>query len=128
MNPLVVIQPTSMLLVALGGAIGCMLRFAAVNAVIRLNPSAFPVGTMLVNIVGSLLIGVVLAKYGTEHTVRAFIVTGILGGFTTFSAFSWDTLQLIQRGEFGHAALYIIGSVALSLAAVAGGWHLVRGI
>ncbi len=127
MNPLIVMQPTSMLLVAFGGAIGCMLRFVAINAVSRLNPTAFPLGTMLVNIVGSLLIGVVLAKYGTEHSVRAFVATGVLGGFTTFSAFSWDTLQLIQRGQFSDAALYIFASVAISLAAVAAGWYLARG-
>ena len=128
MNPLTIIQPSSMLLVALGGAIGCMLRFAAVHAIIRLNPTAFPLGTMAVNILGSLLIGVVLARYGTHHSVGAFLVTGVLGGFTTFSAFSWDALQLIQRGQFAQATLYVVASVLISLAAVACGWHVARGV
>ncbi len=126
MNPIHVIHTSSMLLVALGGAMGCMLRFASVQLIARINPSLFPAGTMFVNVLGSLAIGMVLAKYGHEHTVRAFIVTGVLGGFTTFSAFSWDSLQLLQRGEYGQAGLYIIGSVALSLAAVFVGWNLMR--
>lgn len=124
MNPLSVIHTSSMLLVALGGACGCMLRFAAINMVSRINPTQFPLGTMLVNIVGSLLIGVMLAKYGSEHSIRAFFVTGVLGGFTTFSAFSWDMLQLLQRGQWGEAAFYAIGSVAISLAAVAIGFQV----
>lgn len=128
MNPLAVVHPGSIMLVALGGALGCCLRFLAVNAVARLNPTSFPLGTMAVNIVGSLLIGIVLAKYGTEHSARAFIVSGLLGGFTTFSAFSWDAMQLLQRGQFGDAALYILGSVALSLAAVACGWSMMRAV
>ncbi len=125
MNPLSVVQPTSMMLVALGGACGCMARFAAINLVSRWNPSQFPLGTMLVNIVGSLLIGVLLAKYGSEHSVRAFFVTGLLGGFTTFSAFSWDALQLLQR-QPGAAAVYILGSVVLSIAATWIGFSLAK--
>lgn len=126
MNPLYVINPISILLVAFGGALGCILRFVAINMVSRMNPTIFPLGTMLVNIFGSFLIGIVLAKYGAEHSVRAFIVTGVLGGFTTFSAFSWDGLQLLQRGLYADALLYIGGSVILSLAAVAAGWHIAR--
>lgn len=128
MNPLTVIHPASMMFVAAGGACGCMARFAAITAVTRLNPTQFPLGTMLVNILGSLLIGAVLAKYGAEHSVRAFFVTGVLGGFTTFSAFSWDSMQLLQRGHFADAALYIAGSVALSLGAVAAGWYGMKAI
>ena len=128
MNPLAIAQPSSIALVALGGAIGCVLRFVVINAVIRLNATPFPLGTMIVNIVGSLIIGVVLARYGMENSVRAFIATGIIGGFTTFSAFSWDALQLIQRGQMGDAFLYVIGSVLLSLAAVACGWSLARAV
>ncbi len=126
MNPLSVIQPLSILLVALGGAVGCMLRFLAINQISRLNPTAFPLGTMLVNIVGSLLIGVVLAKYGSEHSMRAFFATGLLGGFTTFSAFSWDAMQMIQRGQMMDAGVYILGSVALSLGAVFLGFQVGR--
>lgn len=126
MNPLHVVQPISILLVAAGGAIGCVFRFLATNAVARLNPTVFPLGTMLVNILGSLLIGAVLAKYGNLGNARAFFVTGILGGFTTFSAFSWDAMGLLHRGHYGDAALYIGGSVALSLAAVMFGFTVGR--
>lgn len=126
MNPLTIIQPSSILLVALGGALGCVLRFMAIRAVMLLHSSSFPLGTMLVNILGSLLIGGVLAKYGHEHSVRAFLVTGVLGGFTTFSAFSWDALQLLQRGQVHQALLYITGSVALSVMAVSIGYQWMK--
>ena len=128
MNPLNIVNPSSMLFVALGGGVGCMLRFASIHAIARLNPTAFPLGTMAVNILGSLLIGMVMARYGHDHSVRAFFVTGVLGGYTTFSAYSWDAMQLLQRGQTMEAALYIIGSVALSLVAVFIGWNLVRGM
>lgn len=116
----------SILLVAMGGAIGCVLRFMAINTVARFNPSIFPLGTMVVNIVGSLLIGFALAKYGNLSNARAFFVTGILGGFTTFSAFSWDAMGLLHRQQYGDALLYIGGSVALSLAAVMLGFTFAR--
>lgn len=124
MNPLLVVNPLSLLLVALGGAVGCVLRFMVVNQVIRWNPTMFPLGTMIVNILGSLLIGAVLAMWGREHSTRAFVVTGMLGGFTTFSAFSWDMLRLLQHGLYIDALVYVGGSVLLSLAAVAVGFYL----
>lgn len=128
MNPLHVVQPISILLVAAGGALGCVLRFLSINAIARLNPSIFPLGTMVVNIIGSLLIGIALAKYGHMSNARAFFVTGVLGGYTTFSAFSWDAMGLLHRGHYGDAALYIGGSVALSLAAVMVGFTLARAL
>lgn len=126
MSPLAVVHPMSVFLVAMGGACGCVLRFLAVNQVIRFNPTVFPLGAMVVNVVGSLLIGVVLAKYGSEHSVRAFFVTGLLGGFTTFSAFSWDAMQLMLRGQTPQAIGYVVGSVLLSIAAASLGFYLVR--
>lgn len=126
MNPTAVVNLSSILLVAAGGAVGCVARFLAIRQVVRLNPSNFPLGTMLVNIIGSLLIGYVLGKYGAQHSTRAFFVTGMLGGFTTFSAFSWDALQLVNRGEWGGAALYVGGSVVLSVLAVAIGFQIGR--
>lgn len=128
MNPLHVVQPISILLVAAGGAVGCVLRFLTINAVARLNPTIFPLGTMVVNVIGSMLIGVALAKYGHLGSTRAFLVTGILGGYTTFSAFSWDAMGLLHRGQYGDAVLYIGGSVALSLAAVMLGFTVARGM
>jgi CrcB protein len=126
MNPMNILTLPSILLVAAGGGIGCTLRFLIVKLVIRLNPSAFPLGTMAVNILGSFLIGAMLAKYGMQHSARVFFVTGICGGFTTFSAFSWDALQLLHRGQYGLAVLYIAGSVALCIAATAVGFALAR--
>lgn len=126
MNPLMVLNLSSILLVATGGAVGCTARFLAIKQIIRINPTLFPAGTMVVNIIGSLLIGIMLAKYGAQHSTRVFFVTGVLGGFTTFSAFSWDALQLLNRGQFGLAAAYILGSVGLSIAAVALGFYLFR--
>ncbi len=112
--------------VALGGAVGSVLRYAVTLAVIRLHPQPFPLGTMAVNILGSLLIGVLMAKYaagGLSENARLLLVTGMLGGFTTFSAFSWDVLELFQRGQMLQAALYIAASVLLSVAACALGYH-----
>lgn len=118
MNPVNVINPLSIFLVAIGGAGGCILRFLAIKAVVRLNPTNFPLGTMVVNILGSFIIGYILTKYGSVGTARAFLVTGMLGGFTTFSAFSWDMMGLLNRGQYGLMALYAGGSVLLSLMAV----------
>lgn len=124
MNPAATLTLANILLVAAGGGVGCVARFLAIKQVIKLNPTLFPLGTMLVNIIGSLLIGYVFAKYGAQHSTRLFFATGILGGFTTFSAFSWDAMQLLHRGQYGWAALYIGGSVALSLMAVIAGFNL----
>ncbi len=112
------------LCVAAGGAIGSLLRYALVQLTVHLHPAPFPLGTMLVNILGSFVIGVMMARYMTQpsESAQLFFVTGVLGGFTTFSAFSWDALQLIQRGQLMQAGLYVIGSVLLSLAAVAAGY------
>ena len=119
-------HPLSILLVALGGAVGCTLRFVAIKQIIRMHSTTFPLGTMAVNVIGSLLIGMMLAKYGASSSMRALFVSGILGGFTTFSAFSWDALRLLQKGQFGLATLYILASVALSIAAVAIGFYAVE--
>jgi CrcB protein len=114
------------LYVALGGAIGAVLRYGVIQQLImRVHPGAFPLGTMLVNILGALCIGMIVAKtshYLMAENARLFLVTGVLGGFTTFSAFSIDTLQLFQRGEIWQAVLYVTLSVLLSLAACALGY------
>jgi len=105
-----------LLYVAAGGAVGAVARYAAVQAVMRLHPQPFPLGTMLVNILGSLLIGLALSKLQHEP-MKLLLVTGVLGGFTTFSAFSWDSVQLLQQGAYGQALVYIGGSVLLCIAA-----------
>ena len=110
------------LLVALGGAIGSVLRWAAAVIGARLSREpAFPWSTLLVNLAGSLAIGFVLglaiAREPVPAATRLFLVTGVLGGFTTFSAFSWETLALARAGQPWAAAGYVTGSVAGGLLA-----------
>jgi CrcB protein len=111
----------SVMLVALGGAIGSALRFLAVQGVLRVFGPGFPWGVMAVNVAGSFAMGclaVVLMQAGPNR-LSVFLLTGVLGGFTTFSAFSLDTAVLWQRGEPLQALAYVAGSVALSLVGLA---------
>ena len=118
-------------LVALGGAIGASLRWLTGVAVLRaLGPSDFPLAIIAVNVIGSFLMGVFVvaaAQKGLTH-LSPFVMTGLLGGFTTFSAFSLETMTLIERGQTGHAALYIAISVGVSIGALALGLILARGV
>lgn len=107
-------------LIALGGAIGSVLRYLMVTAV------GAPVGTLAVNVLGSFAIGVLFVLLGARDGWQLFLMTGVLGGFTTFSAFSLDTLKLVQTGQTLQAAAYVGASVALSLAAVALGVALMK--
>ncbi len=112
--------------VAIGGAIGSVARFGMYRA---MPAQGFPLATLAVNVAGSLVMGLlaaVLAVRGGAWT--PLLLTGILGGFTTFSAFSLDALTLWERGQGAMAALYVAGSVLLSLLAVAVGLALGRGI
>jgi fluoride exporter len=117
-----------MMLIGLGGATGALLRYAAVQLSTQLHGGTFPIGTMLVNILGSLAMGLLMGRYieADSEAARLFFITGVLGGFTTFSAFSWDALHMLQRGHMGAAFFYIGGSVILSLVAVAIGFQLGR--
>ena len=117
--------------VALGGAIGASLRHLSGLAALRLLGAGFPYGTFFVNVVGSFLMGMLIAwltrkgaSVGPEW--RLLLATGVLGGFTTFSAFSLDAVLLWERGESGAAIGYVLGSVALSLLALMVGLMLVR--
>jgi CrcB protein len=116
--------------VAAGGAIGACLRYLTNVGAGRLFGPGFPVGTMIVNVAGCFAMGVivtVLAKKGGNH-LAPFLMTGVLGGFTTFSAFSLDTLTLWERGQAGAAAIYVLGSVILSLAGIVAGLTLARSL
>lgn len=109
------------LLVFLGGGIGASLRHAVNRATFAWFGPGFPVGTISVNVIGSFLIGLsagLFAAHGTGQPARLFLVTGVLGGFTTFSAFSLDALALWERGQALTAAYYVVGSVGLSLIAI----------
>lgn len=107
--------------VAFGGAIGAVLRYLTGLAI------AFPFGTLAVNIVGSFLIGVLWVALADRGQWAPLLITGILGGFTTFSAFSLDTLRLVNEGRAPMAALYVLASVTLSLGAVALGHWITKG-
>jgi CrcB protein len=118
-------------LVFLGGGLGAALR----HGVNKLSLAAFgpgvPAGTLIVNVVGSLAMGLligILASVpgGTSQNLRLFLATGVLGGFTTFSAFSLDALTLWERGQPAAALAYVLASVILSLAAIAAGFFLSR--
>ena len=114
----------TLLLVGLGGALGAVGRYLAVLGAARAFGAGFPVGTLAVNVVGSFLIGalaILLMGPRGASPLLPFVVTGFLGGFTTFSAFSLDALKLWQAGQAGLAAVYVLASVGLSLAAVVAG-------
>ena len=120
----------SYFIVFLGAGIGGMMRHGANAAVTRALGPAFPYGIMIVNVAGCLAMGLIAGWFAFRGQAgqdwRLFLTTGILGGFTTFSAFSLDTALLWERGEPALAALYVIGSVVLSLAGVFTGLWLVR--
>ncbi|HJQ53131.1 MAG TPA: fluoride efflux transporter CrcB [Gemmatimonadaceae bacterium] len=112
------------LLIAVGGAAGSVLRYVVGRAVQGSSASGFPIGTMVVNITGCFLIGVLvrqLMNVQTSPEIRALLVVGFCGGFTTFSTFSAETIGLIEGGEYGRAATYVILSVALCLGATFAG-------
>lgn len=114
--------------VALGGALGASARYMAVAQMTRLTGGGFPYGTLVVNLLGALLMGLALGWLGARHAVAPLVMTGVLGGFTTYSAFSADAIGLVQRGDFGLAALYAFGTMLGALAACALGLALARGI
>ena len=121
-----------LLLVTFGGAIGSAARHLVNIFVGRILGTAFPWSTLTVNVVGSFMMGflveMILRRFGGSPEMRAFLATGVLGGFTTFSAFSLDTAALIGRGDSGLAISYIIASVAISLAALYAGLALSRAL
>ncbi len=118
------------LVVFLGAGIGGVLRHGVNVAATRLVGYGFPFGTLTVNVVGSFMIGLVAAYFasrtGVPQHLRLFLTTGILGGFTTFSAFSLEAAGLLERQNYWLAAGYVVGSVAASLAAVFLGIALFR--
>ncbi len=122
---------SSVSMVALGGAIGAVCRYLAGLGIIRLfGHHDFPVAVMTVNVIGSFLMGVFVvaaAMRGLTH-LSPLVMTGLLGGFTTFSAFSLETANLIERGAFGQAALYVCLSVGLSVGGLFLGLMAARGV
>jgi CrcB protein len=118
------------LIVFLGGGFGAALRHGINLTAPKMLGTAFPYGTMLINVSGSFIMGLVAGYFAfkgdASQSWRLFLTTGILGGYTTFSAFSLDAAVLYERGEVGLAALYVLGSVGLSIAGLFAGLALVR--
>ncbi|MGE0420026.1 MAG: fluoride efflux transporter CrcB [Acetobacteraceae bacterium] len=123
---------TTYLAVAVGGALGSVARFWLTGVMTVVTGPRFPWGTLLINILGSALIGLVGGialtpdRIWLHPTLRIFLMTGVCGGFTTFSAFSLQALELIQTGDVAPAMAYMAGSVVLCLAFTWAGWSLGR--
>ncbi len=121
----------TLLSVALGGALGASLRFLFGVGVLRLlGTTGFPVAIIAVNVIGSFLMGVFVvlaADRGLTH-LSPFVMTGLLGGFTTFSAFSLEAVTLYERGDVGQAAFYVATSVVLSILGLMAGLAVARGV
>ena len=117
-------------IVFFGAGIGGALRHGVNLAAVRLFGFGFPYGTLIVNVLGSLLMGLLAGYFayrtGIPQHVRLFLTTGVLGGFTTFSAFSLDAALLMERHAYWSAAAYMAGSVLLSLLALFAGLSLFR--
>lgn len=122
----------NVLLVALGGALGASARHLVNGLALRIAGPAFPWGTMAINITGSLAMGVFVEllarRFNASNELRLFVATGILGGFTTFSAFSLDFAVLWERGPIAPAVAYALVSVVGSILALFFGLWLVRSL
>lgn len=118
------------LIVFIGGGIGAALRHAVNRGALLLLGASFPFGTLIVNVLGSFFMGVLavalLARGEGDQSARLFLGTGVIGGFTTFSAFSLDATLMWERGEWLALGVYVIGSVALSLGALLIGMFAAR--
>lgn len=121
------------LMVGAGGALGAMGRYGVGVLVGRMGVTGFPFATMIVNIVGSLAMGLLVGLLAKllptwQNEARLFVAVGLLGGFTTFSAFSLDAIVLMERGQMGQALVYIAVSVVFSILALFAGLLIMRGL
>ncbi len=123
-------NPGMMLAVAIGGALGSLARYLSMIGAGHLLGTAFPWGTLSVNVLGSAAMGLIIEGSALRWNIgpewRTFLTVGILGGFTTFSTFSLDVAVLIERNELLNAALYIATSVLAAVGALFLTMHLVR--
>ncbi|WP_304189296.1 fluoride efflux transporter CrcB [Lentibacter algarum] len=120
---------TSLLHVALGGALGASARYLVGVGAVRLLGHGFPWATLVVNVLGSLVMGALVVLLAQKDATRLapLLMTGLLGGFTTFSAFSLDAVTLYERGQVGAAAGYVAVSVVFSIGALFAGMTLMKG-
>ena len=119
-----------LLAVAAGGALGAVARYLAASQVMQWLGASFPYGTLTVNVVGSFILGLLTETmalaWSPSPELRALLVVGVLGAFTTFSTFSLDTILLIERHQWALAALYILVSVAFSVGGLFAGLRVAR--
>ena len=117
-------------IVFLGGGLGAALRHGINLGAARWLGAGFPYGTLIVNVTGSLIMGLIAGYFAfkgdASQNWRLFLTTGILGGYTTFSAFSLDAALLYERGETSLAAIYVLASVGLSIAGLFAGLAMAR--
>ncbi len=122
----------NVLIVFLGAGLGGAMRYGVNVAALRLVGAGFPWGTLAINVVGSLAMGLVAEyfalKSGLSQQWRLFLTTGVLGGFTTFSAFSLEVALLYERGEMLAAAVYMLASAVLAVAGLFAGLYIVRAL
>lgn len=125
-------QLNILLAIAVGGGLGSLARHYLSTTIYSFTGGTFPWGILVVNVVGGFAMGLIVElsalKLNLGPELRAFLTTGILGGFTTFSAFSLDSALLIERGDWVNAGSYMVGSVVLSVAALFAGLWLVRAL
>ncbi len=119
----------TLLWIALGGALGSVMRYLAGGAVQRFSTRGFPVGTMAVNVIGCLLVGILMQRFLNTQAhpeARSFLIVGFCGGFTTFSTFSSETIGLMLGGEMERATIYVVLTVTLCLLATWAGMNAAR--
>lgn len=123
-------NPQMLIFVALGGALGAVGRFVVMSAVGHFTHAGFPWGTLTVNVLGAFILGAVVElsalTWSPSPEIRAMVVVGMLGAFTTFSTFSMDLYYLLDRGQLFSASAYAVGSVLVCLAAFWAGMSLFR--
>lgn len=119
-----------LLQVAIGGALGASARYLTGIGMTRLLGRGFPWGTLTVNFLGSFLMGVlvVVLAHKTDNRLAPLLMTGLLGGFTTFSAFSLDAVTLFERGQTALAGAYVVGTLVLALGGLVLGLLIARGV
>lgn len=118
-----------LVILGLGGATGSICRYLASTMIHQPQPGDFPYGTLFVNASGSLLIGILWAladAFGFSHNTKLFLFTGLLGGYTTFSAFSLETMHLMRDGDYRFAIINMVANLFISLLAVFAGFFAMR--
>ena len=124
-------EPRTVMLIAIGGALGTVARYE-LSLAVPVRPGALPITTLIINVVGALLLGALLGTLGrtapNDRIMRPLLGVGFLGGFTTFSTFAVETVQLVRHEQAAVAAIYVIASIAFGLAAASAGERLVHAI